>query len=118
MSIWKVWLRGVMLAGLLLSACAPAASSPTAAPAKPTDASKPADSAKPAGSPAAAPAKPGTMTKLSLGHGAISATDAPWWVAADQGIYAKYGLEIDDVTLTGGSQVSQALASGSVPIAS
>ena len=138
MFVPRVWSTGIVMAGLLLSACAPAAApSPTAAPAKPAEAkpteaakpaeskpaeSKPAEAAKPAGSPAAAPAaapaKPANLTKITIGHGAVSATDTPWWVAADQGIYAKNGLEVEDVTLTGGSQVSQALSSGSVPIAS
>jgi NitT/TauT family transport system substrate-binding protein len=95
MSIARVWSEGLLLMVLVGGACAPA----------------------PANPPTTAPAKPLTMTKLTIGHGAVTATDTPYWVAADQGIYAKHGFEIEDITLTGGSQVAQALASGSVPIA-
>jgi ABC-type nitrate/sulfonate/bicarbonate transport system substrate-binding protein len=78
----------------------------------------PAPAVVPTVAPTVMPAKALTMTKLTVGHGAVSATDTPYWVAFDQGIYTKYGFEVEDVTLTGGSQIAQALASGSVPVAS
>jgi NitT/TauT family transport system substrate-binding protein len=130
MSITRVWLSAILLASVVLSACAPAAApssgqaplpaAPTSAPAAaPTTA--PAAVAKPAAAAAtpaaAAAATPAGLTRLTIGHGAVTATDAPYYLAEDQGLYAKYGLEVEDVLLNGGSQIAQALASGSVPIA-
>lgn len=97
---------------------APAAQPTTAsAPAKPTS--------LPAAKPTAAPAKPTTAptvatktTKLSVATGAASAVTAPIYMAVDQGFFQKYGLELDFVQLTGGSQVAQALAGGSLQISS
>jgi NitT/TauT family transport system substrate-binding protein len=141
MSAARAWLSGMLMVGFIGSACAPAgapsaptsapaaaaaptAPAPTSAPAAPAPApaatSAPAAAAPVSATSAAAPtaaaaAKP--LTKLTIGHGALSATDTPYWVAADQGLYAKYGLEIDDILLNGGSQIAQALSNGSVPIA-
>ena len=119
---------------VLLAACQPTT---PAAPAKPTEAAKPADKPAEAAKPApaattapaaqpakpteaakpAAPSKPAQLTKLTIGGGAESATAAPIWIAAEHGIFAKYGIEPDLVQLTGGSQVSQALASNSAQVA-
>jgi NitT/TauT family transport system substrate-binding protein len=100
-------------------AAAPAPAAPAASPAAAPAAAPGAPAAAPAASPAAAApaAKPANLTKITVGHGALSATDTPMWVAMDQGILAKNGLEIDYVLLNGGSQIAQALSSGSVPVA-
>jgi NitT/TauT family transport system substrate-binding protein len=131
MSRLNVRLSGLLVAGLLMAACGPSSSpAPTAVPTKPAEAAKPAAPAAPAASPAAgaaaaspaaaapaAAAKPASLTKVTMGNGAESAVTAPIWISIDNGIFAKYGIEPDLVTLTGGSQISQGLASGSVQIA-
>jgi NitT/TauT family transport system substrate-binding protein len=140
MSAARAWLSGMLMVGFIGSACAPAGApvAPTsapaaaAAPAATSAAAAPAPTSVPAATSAPAAAKPVSatsapaptaaaaakpLTKLTIGHGALSATDTPYWVAADQGLYAKYGLEIDDILLNGGSQIAQALSNGSVPIA-
>ena len=108
MSIFRLWVAGVVLSSFVLSACtssnAPAATSAaTAAPAAQT--------------PNTAAASTATLTRITVGHGAVSATDTPFYIDEDQGIYAKYGIQVEDVLLTGGSQVAQALSSGSVQVA-
>lgn len=138
---------GLLIASALVSACAPAASpAPTAAPAKPAEAPKPASDAKPtaaapaapAAAPAAtkpaepaaaakpadakpaqaAPASKAGLYKITMASGAVSATDIPYIVAEERGLWDKYGISVDEVSLTGGSQVSQALAGASVQVAS
>ena len=41
-------------------------------------------------------------TKLLLAHGAISNNVAPWWVAKEQGIFRKYGIDADLVFIIAG----------------
>jgi ABC-type nitrate/sulfonate/bicarbonate transport system substrate-binding protein len=124
--VGRIWLAGALGLSVLLSACAP--STPASNSAAPTTAAQPAATQPAAAQPAptqssaakpgaAAPAGSGNLVKLTIGHGAVSATDTPFYVADDLGLYAKYGIQNDDVQLTGGSQVAQGLASGSVQIA-
>lgn len=123
--------RAALAFSLVLIACSPAASTPPAAPtsapqaapgaatAAPTAAqpAAPAATAAPA-PPTAAPTPVVQMTRITMASGAVSAVTAPFYVAIDQGIFRKYGIEVEMVQLTGGSQVSQALASGSTQISS
>ena len=55
-------------------------------------------------------------TKLIVGYSAISADQAPAWVAKETGIFKKNGLDIQLIYFTGGTTAVQALVSGEVPI--
>src|SRR4030095_6654337 len=52
-------------------------------------------------------------TKLLIAHGAISNNVAPWWIAREQGIYRKYGIEAELVFIIAG-RAMQAMLAGQV----
>ncbi|HYY23909.1 MAG TPA: ABC transporter substrate-binding protein [Candidatus Udaeobacter sp.] len=54
-------------------------------------------------------------TKLLIAHGAISNNVAPLWIAKEQGIYKKYGLDVDLVFIIAG-RAMQAMLAGQVPV--
>jgi NitT/TauT family transport system substrate-binding protein len=113
----------------LLAACgggaAPAASpsSPAPASAKPaTSASaKPAASgaasAKPAASAGAVPSIPaGQKVKIVTATGVPSVVFTPMWIAADNGLFAKYGLDATLQANLEGVKQAQAIVAGDVQI--
>jgi NitT/TauT family transport system substrate-binding protein len=53
--------------------------------------------------------------KLLLAHGAISNNVAPLWIAKEQGIFKKYGLDVDLVFIIAG-RAMQAMLAGQVPV--
>jgi NitT/TauT family transport system substrate-binding protein len=79
-------------------AAAPAAAAPTTAPAA-------------AAAPTAGPAR-----KLTVALSATSAVVAPLWVAVDEGLFRKYGLEVEIANFDGGSRAVPALVSHEAPI--
>lgn len=66
---------------------------------------------------AAAPSSTGAAepSKLLLAHGAISANVTPLWVAKEQGLFRKYGLDVDLVFIIAG-RATQAMMAGQVPV--
>jgi ABC-type nitrate/sulfonate/bicarbonate transport system substrate-binding protein len=54
-------------------------------------------------------------TKLLIAHGAISNNVAPLWIAREQGIFRKYGVEADLVFIIAG-RAMQAMLAGQVPV--
>jgi NitT/TauT family transport system substrate-binding protein len=54
-------------------------------------------------------------TRLLIAHGAISNNVAPLWIAKEQGIYKKYGLDVDLVFIIAG-RAMQAMLAGQVPV--
>ena len=54
-------------------------------------------------------------TKLLIAHGAISNNVAPLWIAKEQGIFRKYGVEADLVFIIAG-RAMQAMLAGQVPV--
>ncbi len=54
--------------------------------------------------------------KLNVGYSAISADQAPAWIAKETGIFQKNGLDIQLIYFTGGTTAVQALISGEVPV--
>jgi len=54
--------------------------------------------------------------KILLAHGAINNFVAPLWLAKDQGIFRKYGLDVDLVFIIAG-RAAQAMLAGQVPVA-
>ena len=54
-------------------------------------------------------------TKLLIAHGAISNNVAPLWIAQEQGIFRKYGIEAELVFIIAG-RAMQAMLAGQVPV--
>ena len=55
-------------------------------------------------------------TKLLIAHGAISNNVEPLWIAKEQGIFRKYGIEAELVFIIAG-RAMQAMLAGQVPSA-
>ncbi len=53
--------------------------------------------------------------KILLAHGAISANVAPLWIAKEQGLFRKHGLDVDLVFIIAG-RATQAMLAGQVPV--
>ncbi|HEY3166467.1 MAG TPA: ABC transporter substrate-binding protein, partial [Candidatus Binatia bacterium] len=58
---------------------------------------------------------PAEPTKLLIAHGAISNNVAPLWIAKEQGIYRKYGIDAELVFIIAG-RAMQAMLAGQVPV--
>ena len=54
-------------------------------------------------------------TKLLLAQGAISNTVTPLWIAKDQGLFRKYGLDVDLVFIIAG-RAAQAMLAGQIAV--
>lgn len=54
-------------------------------------------------------------TKVLLAHGAISANVAPLWIAKEQGLFRKYGVDAELVFIIAG-RAAQAMLAGQVPV--
>src|SRR5579885_1825347 len=97
---------------------APSATGPSATAAPPagaTAAPSPAGGSGAAASqPAAAPAAP--PRHLAVALSAVNAIAAPLWVAVDEGLFRKHGLEVEIANLDGGSRAVAAIVSGDAPI--
>src|SRR5947207_8738869 len=64
-----------------------------------------------------APAKSsGGTEKLVVGYVALNATQLPSWVAKEQGIFAKNGLDVDLQYIPSGSSPTAALLSGQMQV--
>jgi ABC-type nitrate/sulfonate/bicarbonate transport system substrate-binding protein len=55
------------------------------------------------------------LTKVLIANGAISNNVAPLWIAKEQGIFRKYGLDVDMVFIIAG-RAMQAMLAGQVPV--
>ncbi|MBI4522827.1 MAG: ABC transporter substrate-binding protein [Deltaproteobacteria bacterium] len=51
--------------------------------------------------------------EIRISYGVITAALLPFYVAQDQGIYKKHGLDVEMIYMTGGAKVVQAVVSGS-----
>lgn len=67
-------------------------------------------------------ARPGltqeSLTKLLIAHAGLISTHASVWLAEDQGLYKKHGLDATSVFTGSGSVTSQALIAGEAKVAS
>jgi NitT/TauT family transport system substrate-binding protein len=54
--------------------------------------------------------------KIRLGYPSISSRQAQLWIAKDEGIFRKYGLDVELIFLRGGQVAIQALTGGDPPI--
>jgi NitT/TauT family transport system substrate-binding protein len=127
MRMWATGLAPVALS-LALAACgggaAAPASAPPSAPASAATSAKPAASAsagasanaKPAASGGAIPSIPaGQKVKIVTATGVPSAVFTPVWIAIDNGLFAKYGLDASLQDIEGVKQ-AQAIIAGDVQI--
>ncbi len=57
-----------------------------------------------------------TPQKIRLGYPSISSRQAQLWIAKDEGIFRKYGLDVELIFLRGGQVAIQALTGGDPPI--
>jgi ABC-type nitrate/sulfonate/bicarbonate transport system substrate-binding protein len=101
---WSVLLALV----LAIAGCAPA-SGPPPAPA-PTSATGPASGAVPAPSPVA-------LRPVRMAYAFVATAALPMWIALDQGIYQRYGLDVQSTLLQSSAQVAPAMASGEIDVA-
>jgi NitT/TauT family transport system substrate-binding protein len=110
------WLIGGLL-GMLLGAgpglaCAPTGGAPARDGGAVTDAGP---RAAPAAD-AAASAAPPALRQIEVPLASSAATITPFWVAAEQGLFSRQGLEVD-LPYMPPATATQALSAGSVPIA-
>src|SRR5262245_65534578 len=52
------------------------------------------------------------LKRITMGYPSLAFTQSHIWVAKEQGLFRKYGLEVDPVFLRGGQVATQALAAG------
>jgi len=57
-----------------------------------------------------------TVKKIRIGYPSLSFRQSNVWVAKEQGLFAKYGLEVEPIFLRGGQTATLALVSGDPPI--
>jgi len=56
------------------------------------------------------------LKRISMGYPSLAFTQSHIWVAKEQGLFKRYGLDVDPVFLRGGQVATQALAAGEPPI--
>jgi NitT/TauT family transport system substrate-binding protein len=56
------------------------------------------------------------LKRISMGYPSLAFTQSHIWVAREQGLFKRYGLDVDPVFLRGGQVAMQALAAGEPPI--
>jgi NitT/TauT family transport system substrate-binding protein len=57
-----------------------------------------------------------TLKKIRIGYPSLSFRQSNVWVAKEQGLFNKYGLEVEPILFRGGQVATQALVSGDPPI--
>ncbi|HEX2931770.1 MAG TPA: hypothetical protein VHV54_18730, partial [Candidatus Binatia bacterium] len=57
-----------------------------------------------------------TPSKLIIGYAAMSARVVPLWIAEEQGIFSKYGIDSEQVFIRGAPTLVAGLASGDISI--
>src|SRR5262245_66570777 len=57
-----------------------------------------------------------SLKKIKIGYPSISFRQCNVWVAKEQGLFNKYGLEVEPILFRGGQVATQALVSGDPPI--
>src|SRR5712691_3409685 len=61
-------------------------------------------------------AKAQPLAKIRIGYPSISSRQGQLWIAKDEGLFRKYGLDVELIFLRGGQVAVQALASGDPPL--
>lgn len=57
-----------------------------------------------------------TVKTIRLGYPSLAFTQAHIWVAKEEGLYRKYGVEVEPIFLRGGGVATQALVAGDPPL--
>ena len=57
-----------------------------------------------------------SLKKIKIGYPSLSFRQSNVWVAKEQGLFNKYGLEVEPILFRGGQVATQALVSGDPPI--
>lgn len=67
-----------------------------------------------------APATPTAVPKIKVAfsYDTTSASQAPWWIAKDAGLWDKYGLDVDMISVDGGQLGIKSVLAGSQPMTS
>jgi NitT/TauT family transport system substrate-binding protein len=110
----------VVAAGILVffAGCArPSANAPAGGSAGAAPGAAPQARGAPAGPAAPTNPTPAELRKVRLAYGFISTTDIPMWIADDQGLWQKHGLEIESTLLQSSAQIAPAMAAGEVDVA-
>jgi NitT/TauT family transport system substrate-binding protein len=103
--------RAVLTAGaLFVVACSPAA------PARESPAAQPAAASQPA-APAPAATAPREMRKVRMAYGFAAPVVLPMFIAHDQGIYTKYGLDVESILMQSSAQIAPAMTAGEIDVA-
>jgi ABC-type nitrate/sulfonate/bicarbonate transport system substrate-binding protein len=109
----------------VLAACGgqatPTPSSPppaVSASAKPAASAGTSASAKPAGSGVAAASEAGTLPKLTIPFNAISVSQTPLYVAVEQGLFRKYGVDVSTEYMANSPQLVAAMVGGQIVVSS
>lgn len=107
-------LRAALLLGLMLiAACAPNTPKGTTGEAV----SAPAPAA-PSGASSTTPAAPTAVQplpqKVTIAYPSIAGSFLPLWIAADEGLFAKYGLDADLTYIASGTTAMQSLIAGDI----
>ena len=63
----------------------------------------------------ASPAR-GQMKRALIGYSSLSSNQTPLWVAKEEGLFKRYGIEPELILIEGGTRGAQALISGDLPI--
>jgi NitT/TauT family transport system substrate-binding protein len=83
----------------------------------PAPAAAPAAPAGSAGAPVAAPASPTPEpVRLTVPYSPISGSSMPLWIALDEGLFRRQGLDVEIQYVAGSSAIIQAMTSGQYPI--
>src|SRR2546428_8309539 len=56
------------------------------------------------------------LKKIRIGYPSLSFRQSNVWVAKEEGLFKKYGLDVEPIFLRGGQLATQALAGGGPPI--
>ncbi len=56
------------------------------------------------------------VKKIRIGYPSLSTTQSHIWVGEEEGLFRKYGVEVEPILLRGGQLATQALAAGDPPI--
>lgn len=56
------------------------------------------------------------IRRVLLGYSSLSSNQTPLWVAKDEGIFKKYGLDPELILIEGGTRGAQGLISGDLPV--
>ncbi|HEY7060942.1 MAG TPA: ABC transporter substrate-binding protein [Chloroflexota bacterium] len=118
----KRWAMLLSALTLLLVACAAPAAAPPAVPAAARASAAanganlaPGGSVAPAAAPAAAAPAP---ARLRIGFVTMAPNTLPMWMAADYGVFQKYGLDVELTYIEGAARIGATLVAGEIDVAS